>query len=424
MVTLLSTVGTGLQPMRISRWSARLMNYNYTVTYKRGHDNTVADALSRLPMDSKEKCEQDSDFHSVCSVIFDSGLSEKLLQSACESDEVYKAVVSYVTGFWPDKRNLNQSTLPYFPVRDELTVHNGIIFRDSRVVVPSTLQSQIVDISHEGHQGVVRTKQRLRQLYWWPKMDKLVYEKIKNCVTCQLHDKSAKPRTAPMQPVSLPSRPWQKVTIDIVGPNNSVPYTSRFAITLIDYYSKWPEVAFASTVTTDSIIDFLLSIFSREGYPEELVSDNGSQFISVQFRQFLAERNIKHTTSAIYHPEGNSEIERFNRVFSDYVKTALMEHKEIQSSVREFLAIYRCTPHATAGQEPSVLLHKRHLRTKLDITGVTKFKPSIKDSAIREYVQNKQKKSKDYYDQRKGVKIQCFQPGDLVRIKKPGYFSK
>ena len=138
LVTLLSTVGTGLQPMRISRWSARLMNYDYTVTYKRGHDNTAADALSRLPMDSKEKCEQDSDFHSVCSVIFDSGLSENVLQSACESDEVYQTMVSYVTGFWPDKRNLNQNILPYFPVRDELTVHNGIIFRDSRVVVPSS----------------------------------------------------------------------------------------------------------------------------------------------------------------------------------------------------------------------------------------------------------------------------------------------
>ena len=101
-----------------------------------------------------------------------------------------------------------------------------------------------------------------------------------------------------------------------------------------------------------------------------------------------------------------------------------MEHKEIQSSVREFLAIHRCTPHATTGQEPSVLLHKRHLRTKLDITGVPKYKPSIKDSAIREHVENQQKKSKNYYDQRKGVKIQCFQPGDLVRIKKPGYVSK
>ena len=65
------------------------------------------------------------------------------------------------------------------------------IFRDSRVVVPSALQSQIVDISHEGHQGVVRTKQHLRQLYWWPKMDKLVYEKVKKCVTCQINDESA-----------------------------------------------------------------------------------------------------------------------------------------------------------------------------------------------------------------------------------------
>ena len=203
LVTLLSTVGTGLQPMRISRWSARLMNYNYTVTYKRGHDNTVADALSRLPMDFKEKLSK-IQISIQCVVL---SLTLDCLKSYNKVHvkvmKFIKMWLSYVTGFWQDKRNLNQNILPYFPVRDELTVHNGIIFRDSRVVVPSALQSQIVDISHEGHQGVVPTKQGIRQLYWWPKMDKLVYEKIKNCVTCQLHDKSAKSRTAPMQPVSL-----------------------------------------------------------------------------------------------------------------------------------------------------------------------------------------------------------------------------
>ena len=146
--------------------------------------------------------------------------------------------------------------------------------------------------------------------------------------------------------------------------------------------------------------------------------------MSYKFSKFLSDRNIKHITSAIYHPEGNSEIERFNRVLGDCIQTARLECQSVKSAVREFLAIYRCTPHATTGEEPSVLLHTRHMLTKLDIVGVTSSKSSVKDKTMRERVREKQARSKDYVDSRKGAKLSRFKPGDLVRVKKPGYVPK
>ncbi|KAJ8272305.1 hypothetical protein COCON_G00111640 [Conger conger] len=72
------------------------------------------------------------------------------------------------------------------------------------------------------------------------------------------------------------------------GPYLRAPLDCRYAITLVDYYSKWPVVAFTSEVTSATVIQFLFTVFSREGNPLELVTDNGSAFVSAEFKAFLA----------------------------------------------------------------------------------------------------------------------------------------
>ena len=100
-------------------------------------------------------------------------------------------------------------------------------------------------------------------------------------------DKSAVTRVAPMQPDTLHDRPWKKLGIDFVGPDYSAPDAERYTIFLIDYRSKWPEIAFASDITVKTVISFLTIVFSREGYPEEIVSYNGPQLISHEFEEFF-----------------------------------------------------------------------------------------------------------------------------------------
>lgn len=109
--------------------------------------------------------------------------------------------------------------------------------------------------------GFCEQKQRLREVYRWPKIDSQVEAAIKACVTCQLHDKSAVTYNPPLQPVPYPEGAWEKLAI---------------AITLIDYHSKWPELIFVPQVTSGTVVQFLSAVFSREGDPKELVSDNGS----------------------------------------------------------------------------------------------------------------------------------------------------
>ncbi|XP_033124167.1 uncharacterized protein K02A2.6-like [Anneissia japonica] len=188
--------------------------------------------------------------------------------------------------------------------------------RGDRFVIPTSLKAELINISHLAHQGIVRTKQRLRELYWWPAMDRMVEEIIRNCSVCQASDKTAYVRTPPLQPVTLPESPWKKLSIDITGPFEKASQAYRYAIVLIDYYSKWPEIAFTRAITTDSVCTMLNSIFAREGLPDEIVSDNGKQFTSTEFETYLEARGIRHIRTSLYHPQANGLVERFNRVLN------------------------------------------------------------------------------------------------------------
>jgi len=91
-----------------------------------------------------------------------------------------------------------------------------------------------------------------------------------------MHDKTAVTRVPPLQPVPLPNAAWEKLAIDIVGPLDKGQMDCRYAITWIDYFSKWPEVTSTSQVTSATVIKFLTTVFGREGNLWELISDNES----------------------------------------------------------------------------------------------------------------------------------------------------
>lgn len=424
LVTLLSTKGVGHRPLRISRWSARLLCYNYTVEYRKGSDNVVADALSRLPLQGEANQVAEDEF--VC--LLSPMLTIAELQAESASDSTIAKVMDFVLSSWPDKVSLEAELMPYFHVRAELSIVHDLLYRGDRIVIPSTLTRRLMEVAHESHPGISRTKSRLRELYWWPRMDNHVEQLVKTCVVCQSCDKSARPTAAPMQPVAFPDNPWEKIAIDIIGPFEQAPITCRYAVTLIDYHSKWPEVFFARQVSTATVKNFLLQVFSREGYPSEMVSDHGPQFSSAEFEEFLQERGIRHCFSSVYHPQANGLVERFNRVLKSVVQMAVYERRDIRVAVTDYLGVYRCTPHATTGVAPAVLLHGRLPRTRLSIVGLPDSSfhenPAQAMKWLRQRVRQNQASSKLYTDCRRGARTRHFAVGDYVRVRKSSVHGK
>ncbi len=140
-----------------------------------------------------------------------------------------------------------------------------------------------------------------------------------------------------------------------MGPFNAASADCHFVVTLVDYYRKWPKIAFVSHPTTQAMMQFLSTVFSREGNPKELISDNGVQFTSHNFKLFLQHRGIIHRTLSVYYPRANREVESFNRSLKNGLQTAALEGRGRKEFPKDFLQAYCAVPHATTPCTPTEL---------------------------------------------------------------------
>lgn len=143
-----------------------------------------------------------------------------------------------------------------------------------------------ISIGHEGHLGVVSMKQRLHMKVWWPKLEKDVERFVKTCDACQLVGRPDPPE--PVASTELPQGPWCVVAIDYLGPLPS----GEHILVVVDYYSRYYEVAVIRTITSEKTIECLETIFARHRLPEVLVCDNGPNLVSEKFEAFLKENGI------------------------------------------------------------------------------------------------------------------------------------
>ena len=98
---------------------------------------------------------------------------------------------------------------------------------------------------------------------------------------------------------------------------------------MADYYSLWPEVYLLPSATSDTVIDALKQTFSINGIPEQLVSDNGSQYRSRTFRKFMTAWNVQHTTSSPRYPRSNGLAESMVKSVKKTIKKCVRSKQDI-----------------------------------------------------------------------------------------------
>ena len=155
------------------------------------------------------------------------------------------------------------------------------------------------------------------------------------------------PAVAPLQSWVWPAQPWKRVHIDFAGP-----YQGSMFLVAVDAHSKWPEVHIMKETTTAKTIEILRKMFAAFGLPEQLVTDNGPQFVSEDFAAFTESNGIRHIRCAPYHPASNGLAERFVQSLKMNLKSTLNSGLSLSQRVSNYLFTNRSTPHATTGVSP------------------------------------------------------------------------
>ena len=350
---------------RLQRWAVTLSAYDYEVHFQPSTNYGNADALSRLPLDQDQDWVDDAE-EIVCTVetqqLDELPVTDKEIRKATAQDPVLSQVFNYTLHGWPVYSSAVDSKVrPFFHKRMQLTIHNGCLLWGLRVVIPQKYRHKVIQLLHSGHPGMTRMKSLARLHVWWPDIDSAIETHAKSCTGCAIAGRD--PVRVPLYQWELPLRPWQRVHIDYAGP-----FKGKMWLLLIDSFSKWPEVLEMTDTSATATISKLKQIFAAQGLPEQIVSDNGPQFIASEFNDYCSSRGILHTTTAPYHPRSNGEVERLVETFKNSVEKANpVSRKEVQDCVTNFLARYRVTPHSVTGQTPSELLNGRRLWTLLDL---------------------------------------------------------
>ena len=279
----------------------------------------TADTLSRAPL-AETQTTQDKELQEDAEVFLNSIVTNlpisdvrlRQLREEQQKDPVCSELMTYVIEGWPESAKIKGQAKLFVPFQAELTVLNGILFRGSRLVIPDSMQNDILMRIHDGHQGIVKCRDRARSSVWWPRMSKQIEEFVRNCTTCAKDQKNC---AEPLMTTPFPSRPWQRIATDLFE------LRKDDYLLVIDYFSRYAELAKLSTTTSPSVITHLKSMFARHGCPETLVSDNGPQYASEKFAKFSEQYGFEHITSSPRYPQSNGEIEKAVRTVKEKLRT-------------------------------------------------------------------------------------------------------
>lgn len=336
---------------RLLRYASFLSGFHYTVQFKKGKDNQNVDCLSRAPISIQVSSPEQSIgeevnqlYDEVILQISSNKITAQVIKIETEKDnELHKIIQSM-------KLNSNET---------DYTLVDGILFRKDRVVIPTSLRSQILAEIHETHLGITKMKQLSRRYVYWPSIDRDIERLVRSCEACaQIRHN---PPKVTIHPWDCPKENWERVHVDYAGP-----FQNAYFLVCVDAKSKWIEVRMIKNApTSSSTINLLENIFSNHGYPYVLVSDNHSIFQSEEFHTYCKDRGIFQKFIAPGHPATNGLAERNIQTLKNRLRTMAQDTTPIHIKLQDILLRYRATPLA-CGKTPAELYLKRKMRIRLD----------------------------------------------------------
>ena len=279
-------------------------------------------------------------------------------------------------------------------------------------MVPSMLKRRVLELAHEGHQGVVKVIERLISKVWWPDIDKDAERKCRECYGCRLVTKETV--TPSVKTTRMPERPWQDQVVGLLGP---LP-TGESLLVLGDHFNLWAEADVIKSTSSDAIIKCLDRQSSRYGVPSTLRSGNEPKLVSAEMEEYLNEMGVKRRLTIPLWPRANGEVERQNRSLLKAIRVVHAGERDWRLELNKFLPAYRSTPHTTTGKSPSKSLYGSKLSTTLpEVADLEEFE-ELGYQQTRDHDAEKKQIVGDYADKKRHAAEKCVQERDLGLLEK------
>ena len=423
----------------MTKWIAKLSEYDIKVFYRPGPKMAPADYLSRMvsPSPSDYECVFSSE---LMKISIDGG--RELFSHEQSKDPVLSQVIKSKTSMSPfvfpsevaaDAEAVNRISWfhPEFGCLYKTVKNKSLLF------VPKVLQSRIISEAHDavwsGHMSAQRTLDRIKERFFWVGMDKDVADYVSRCHDCLRSKAPTHPTREEMVPIPAVA-PWRDVVMDVLGPLPTSRRGNKFILVVVDRFTKWPECRAMPNQTAARVAEcFLQTVVCRHGLPESVQTDLGSNFTSSLFQEVGKLLGMKHKFSTSYHPASQGICERMNRTLLGLLKAYVSsDQKDWCSYLDLVLLAYRTSVHSSSNFTPFQLVYGREanlpssfLVPKQDLPeqelGDFSYNLSIKLTKIRELAAKHMEKASLQQKTQKDKRAHPSQvkPGDQVHVYVP-----
>ena len=253
--------------------------------------------------------------------------SENEIKDAQRADALLKHIINYVTQPTDLAR---MSVDPNIKDLEKYIIDaSGILYKqqsdpqaiDTRgteevIVVPYSLQKRAIQFAHSSngavHTGPDRTKWFAHRHFYWRNMDKQIRDYVGNCPNCHIHKGRPHPKVHTRR-YPLPTRPWESVSIDLIGRLPTTTNKSKFILVAVDFLTRYAVAVPLMTRSAKEVATALAKIFCEHGVPRLVLSDNGGEFRSKIMTELAKNLQFKHATIAVHHPSSQGLVERKNQ---------------------------------------------------------------------------------------------------------------
>lgn len=303
---------------------------------------------------------------------------------------------------------------------------------DHRMCLPQSLVQKAIGIAHTTHLGIAKTFELVSARYYIKGLFKIVETFVKGCNTCNKVKNLNIPK-APLQSKEIPRRVLDLVSMDILGPfQNNI-----YVLNIVDVFSRHLQLYPLERIRANDVVEALFHYINIFGRPHHILTDNGTQFTSAVFTQFLEKFGIHLSHSSVNHPEANAVSERVNRSIKNTIYCLQRQGVSLRHALALHCAVYNSTVHPATKASPNFIHFGRALPLITDTFDATLDTPIVDISNLILKISNttnevikstynnlvmaqRNQNNKVNHNRR----VRTFLVGDTVYLKQPNKFKK